>query len=130
MGVRGRTGIAELTVIGPGGIETVKRPDPPGELTDEQATEWRAIVNRLGASWFPRETASRRSAHENGSAASLSTCSRTLRHSLVSGDGAMWSEVEYATSRTGVVWPIEGAHTRARKVGGTVTELPSAQPIQ
>jgi hypothetical protein len=56
MGVRGRHGVAELAVIGPSGIETVRRPEPPDELTDEQATEWRAIVNRLGADWFPRET--------------------------------------------------------------------------
>jgi hypothetical protein len=25
-------------------------------LTDEQATEWWAVVNRLPADWFPRET--------------------------------------------------------------------------
>ena len=31
MGVRGRHGVAELAVIGPGGIETVRRPEPPDE---------------------------------------------------------------------------------------------------
>jgi len=33
-----------------------QRPDPPGELTQEQAGEWQAVVNRLPADWFPRET--------------------------------------------------------------------------
>ena len=56
MGTRGRHGVAEIAVIGPSGIETVRRPEPPDELTDEQAIEWRAIVNRLAADWFPRET--------------------------------------------------------------------------
>lgn len=32
------------------------RPEPPVELTREQATEWRHVVNRLPAEWFPRET--------------------------------------------------------------------------
>lgn len=32
------------------------RPEPPVELSDEQATEWRQVVNRLPAEWFPRET--------------------------------------------------------------------------
>lgn len=56
MGTRGRTSSAELSVISGNGIETVRRPDPPDELTDEQAEEWRAVVNRMSADWFPRET--------------------------------------------------------------------------
>lgn len=56
MGNRGRVSAAALTVIGPGGIETIRRPEPPAELTDEQAEEWRAIVNRMPAEWFTRET--------------------------------------------------------------------------
>ena len=56
MAPRGRPGVHALTVIGPSGLETVKRPDPPGDLTKDQATEWRDIVNRLPADWFPRET--------------------------------------------------------------------------
>jgi hypothetical protein len=56
MGNRGRVSAAALTVIGPGGIETVRRPEPPIELTDDQAEEWRAIVNRMPADWFTRET--------------------------------------------------------------------------
>jgi len=34
----------------------VERPEPPYELTDEQADEWRLIVGGLPADWFPRET--------------------------------------------------------------------------
>jgi len=34
----------------------MERPKPPSELTDEQADEWRAVVERLPAEWFPRET--------------------------------------------------------------------------
>jgi hypothetical protein len=34
----------------------VRRPDPPAELTEEQAEEWQAVVNRLPADWFPRKT--------------------------------------------------------------------------
>jgi len=26
------------------------------KLTDEQAEEWRAVVSRMAADWFPRET--------------------------------------------------------------------------
>ena len=38
------------------GLETIRRPDPPTELTDEQAEEWRAVIGRCPADWFPRET--------------------------------------------------------------------------
>lgn len=56
MGDRGRKSGSELAVISSEGIETVSRPRPPVELTDEQAAEWQAVVNRLPAEWFPRET--------------------------------------------------------------------------
>lgn len=56
MGVRGRPSSAALAVIGRNGIETVKRPEPPDDLTDEQAEEWREVCNRMPADWFPRET--------------------------------------------------------------------------
>ncbi len=32
-----------------------QRPDPPEELTPEQAAEWSAVVRRLPVAWFPRE---------------------------------------------------------------------------
>lgn len=56
MGTRGPRSTAALSVIGPGGLETIRRPSPPADLTAEQADEWRAIVNRLPADWFARET--------------------------------------------------------------------------
>lgn len=55
MKTRGRTSAAALaTVVSP--IETVQRPDAPYDLTDEQSAEWWAVVNRMPADWFPRET--------------------------------------------------------------------------
>lgn len=56
MGSRGRTSTAELSVISGNGVETIRRPEPPRDLTDEEAVEWRAVVNRLPADWFPAET--------------------------------------------------------------------------
>jgi hypothetical protein len=53
---RGRRSAASLAVISSGGIETVERPRPPAELNDEQSFEWVAVVNRLPADWFGRET--------------------------------------------------------------------------
>jgi hypothetical protein len=32
------------------------RPQPPEDLTEEQGAEWRAVMDRLPADWFPRET--------------------------------------------------------------------------
>lgn len=37
-------------------LEIVPRPDAPYDLTDEQAAEWWAVVNRMPSDWFPRET--------------------------------------------------------------------------
>lgn len=56
MGARGRTSAASLEVAQVGAVETVQRPDAPYDLTDEQSEEWWAVVNRLPADWFPRET--------------------------------------------------------------------------
>lgn len=54
MGMRGRKSVASLAVATP--VETLERPDAPYDLTDEQADEWWAVVNRMPADWFPRET--------------------------------------------------------------------------
>lgn len=54
MGTRGRKSVAALSVAVPLGI--TNRPDAPYDLTDEQADEWRAVVNRMPADWFQRET--------------------------------------------------------------------------
>src|SRR5690554_1807264 len=56
MGTRGRVSAAALSVILGNGVETVRRPSPPDDLSDEQTEEWRAVVNRMPADWFPRET--------------------------------------------------------------------------
>lgn len=56
MGARGKKSIASLEVAKPENIESFQRPDAPYDLTDEQAEEWRAVVDRLPADWFPRET--------------------------------------------------------------------------
>lgn len=37
-------------------VEVQPRPIAPPELTDEQAIEWDAIVSRMEADWFGRET--------------------------------------------------------------------------
>ena len=51
---RGRVSSAALATVGK--LETVARPDAPYDLTDEQVDEWRAVVSRMPADWFPRET--------------------------------------------------------------------------
>lgn len=56
MGTRGRVSAASQEVAKVGKIEAIERPDAPYDLTDEQAGEWWAVVNRLPADWFPRET--------------------------------------------------------------------------
>ena len=56
MGTRGRVSAASLEVASVEKVETVARPDAPYDLTDEQTEEWWAVVNRLPADWFPRET--------------------------------------------------------------------------
>jgi chaperone required for assembly of F1-ATPase len=56
MGTRGRKSAASLSVVLASPVEAVHRPDAPYDLTDEQSEEWWAVVNRLPADWFPRET--------------------------------------------------------------------------
>jgi hypothetical protein len=56
MGSRGRKSSEELAVIGPGGIVTIRRPKPPASLNDEQASEWRKVVNGMPGDYFPTET--------------------------------------------------------------------------
>ena len=56
MGVRGRQSVASLSIVGVSSVERFERAQPPHELTPEQADEWRAVVERMPAEWFPRET--------------------------------------------------------------------------
>jgi hypothetical protein len=55
MAQRGRKSASAL-MLPTVSVEVVKRPDAPYDLTDEQSQEWWAIVNRMPADWFPRET--------------------------------------------------------------------------
>src|SRR3954467_15967709 len=50
---RGRKSAAAMSVIR---AETAFRPKPPDGLTVGQVSEWRRVVNRLPADWFPAET--------------------------------------------------------------------------
>ena len=52
MGARGPKSTALLAVIRPGGISALKRPDPPRELTSEQANVWREVLDDLPSDWF------------------------------------------------------------------------------
>jgi hypothetical protein len=52
----GRKSAAALAVIGPHGLETIRRPQPPESLNDEQAAEWRKVVGGMAADHFPAET--------------------------------------------------------------------------
>lgn len=54
MGTRGRASAASLSVVS--NVVAIPRPGAPRELSDEQAAEWRAIVDRMPADWFGRET--------------------------------------------------------------------------
>lgn len=56
MGSRGKVSAASLEVRTASPVESVARPDAPYDLTDEQSEEWWAVVNRMPADWFPRET--------------------------------------------------------------------------
>jgi len=55
MGQRGRKSVASLTTA-PTVAFLPARPDPPADLSAAEAQEWAAIVHRLPADWFPRET--------------------------------------------------------------------------
>jgi hypothetical protein len=53
---RGRKSLAAVSVRAVTLSDVVPRPDAPGDLTNEQAAEWRAVVDRMPADWFQRET--------------------------------------------------------------------------
>ena len=57
MAKRGRASGASLAITPQvSTLETLQRPDAPYDLNDEQSVEWWAVVNRMPADWFPRET--------------------------------------------------------------------------
>jgi hypothetical protein len=51
---RGRKSAVSLSVVA--ALPGQQRPEPPLELTDDEAEEWRGIVGRLTPDWFTRET--------------------------------------------------------------------------
>jgi hypothetical protein len=53
---RGRVSAASQSVVIIDALKKISRADAPCDLTDEQSVEWWAIVNRMPAAWFPRET--------------------------------------------------------------------------
>ena len=53
MAQRGRKSAAALAVVRP---ISSSRPEPPEELTPEQAEEWLAVTRRMPSDYFPRET--------------------------------------------------------------------------
>ncbi len=48
--------MSSLSIVPPRDVLERGRPEPPRDITAEQASEWRAIVRRMPADWFPRET--------------------------------------------------------------------------
>ena len=58
MAPRGPKSAASMEIVIPSSVEVIDRARPPRELTSEQAAEWVALVERMPADWFPRETQS------------------------------------------------------------------------
>jgi hypothetical protein len=56
MAARGRKSAASTEIIIASNVEVINRPQPPDDMPLEQAVEWRAVVDRMPADWFPRET--------------------------------------------------------------------------
>lgn len=52
---RGRKSANALSLVDNSKILEIPRAKPPEELNDEEAQEWKAIVNRLPADYFGRE---------------------------------------------------------------------------
>lgn len=56
MAARGRKSAASTEITINNTVEVINRPNPPKDLTVEQSDEWNAVVDRMPADWFPRET--------------------------------------------------------------------------
>jgi hypothetical protein len=57
MGARGRPSRVSLQVVPFRTEPEARRPDPPADLTDDQAAVWRDIVASLPADWVSRGNA-------------------------------------------------------------------------
>ncbi len=55
MGTRGRKSAADLAIVPASGVISIRRPNPPPELSDEQAVEWRAVVDGAPADRYGRD---------------------------------------------------------------------------
>jgi hypothetical protein len=53
---RGRVSAASLSVVPSVAVLPGDRPDPPAELSKDEAAEWCAIVQQMPPQWFGRET--------------------------------------------------------------------------
>jgi hypothetical protein len=51
LGIRGRKSAAELTTLR---VISVRRPNPPGGLTEAEASIWRETVGSMPAGWFSK----------------------------------------------------------------------------
>jgi hypothetical protein len=56
MDQRGRKSTAQLSVVQPDGLISIRRPDPPAELDEAEARVWVSVVNSQEAEWFRPET--------------------------------------------------------------------------
>lgn len=56
MAQRGRVPAVALESVNHSGIQAERRPEPPVDLTPEQAAEWLEVTERTPADWFPRST--------------------------------------------------------------------------
>lgn len=53
---RGRSSGADLSVVPPGQISPIERPEPPAGMSEFQQAEWRRVVADMPADWFRPET--------------------------------------------------------------------------
>ncbi len=98
MGVRGRTSSAALSVRRSVDVQEICRPDAPYDLTDEQAEEWRAVVDRMPADWFPRETWGMLTAY-----CRHVVSQRKVAQMIQALEGEMQAEVDAGTPRSEVL---------------------------
>jgi hypothetical protein len=78
---RGRKSAAQLAVVP---ISAVQRPEPPEELSEEEAAIWRATVGGMRPDWFGPETWPLLTAY--CSHAALAQCLRVTLQRMTPGD--------------------------------------------
>ena len=78
MGKRGRPSADDLAAR----ALPWERPEPPEDLSEAQAAEWRAVVDRMPPDWFPRETHGLLSAY----------CNHAVSHRAISLRVRRWEQ--------------------------------------